>query len=110
MRKHKRLQPEARGVVDGPRQDHPIAPHPAVTDHPNLADSVSRRCLADAVPLRDRLLWSLADIAALTGISDRHLQRQLSARKMPQCDLRIGRRVLWRPETIRAWLERGGRS
>jgi hypothetical protein len=68
-----------------------------------------------AVPIRDRLLWSLDDVAALMGVSRRLLECQRAAGKMPQCDVRIGRRALWRPATIASWLDsqaagRGGRS
>jgi hypothetical protein len=58
-----------------------------------------------AVPIRDKLVWNLADIAALTGLSRRLLERELAAARLPRCDLRIGRRTLWRPATITAWLE-----
>jgi hypothetical protein len=58
-----------------------------------------------AVPLHDKLVWSLADIAALIGVSRRLLEKELSAGRMPRCDLRIGRRCLWRPRTIREWIE-----
>jgi hypothetical protein len=68
-----------------------------------------------AVPIRDRLLWSLRDIAALTGLSVRLLQSERAAGRMPAPDLRVGRRrALYRPETITTWLDaladgRGGR-
>jgi predicted DNA-binding transcriptional regulator AlpA len=85
VHKHERPQLEARGVVDDPRQDHPTAP-------------------PSAVSIQDKLLWGWDDIAALTGLSRRLLERQLSAGKMPRPDLRVGRRVLWRPNTIRSWI------
>jgi hypothetical protein len=62
-----------------------------------------------AVSIHDKLTWGWDDIAALTGLSRRLLERQLSSGKMPPPDLRIGRRVLWRPNTIRSWIGEGGR-
>ena len=38
MREHERPQPEARGVVDDPRQDHPTAPAPGPTVQPEAAE------------------------------------------------------------------------
>lgn len=61
------------------------------------------------VPLSERLTWGLDDIAELTGLNRRTLERLRSAGKFPPPDLRIGKRVLWRPETVRRWIEGGGR-
>jgi hypothetical protein len=60
---------------------------------------------ASPVPVRDKLLWGWDDIAALTGLSRRLLEQQVSARRMPGPDIRVGRRALWRPATITVWLE-----
>ena len=38
MHEHERPQPEARGVVDDPRQDHSIALAPAVTVQPKAGE------------------------------------------------------------------------
>jgi predicted DNA-binding transcriptional regulator AlpA len=62
-----------------------------------------------AVPINERLTWGLNDLAALTGLSRRTLERERSAGRLPRPDLHIGKRVLWRPETINEWLKRGGR-
>lgn len=72
------------------------------TPHPTLAAAVS------PMPIRDKLTWDLHDISLLTGLSRRLLERELAAGRMPKCDLRVGRRCLWRPASIRAWIE-GGR-
>jgi hypothetical protein len=53
------------------------------------------------VPLKDRLTLSLADIAALTGLSRRLLERELAAGRWPKPDLRVGRRCLWRQNSVR---------
>ncbi|MGP0068624.1 MAG: helix-turn-helix transcriptional regulator [Isosphaeraceae bacterium] len=90
----------AKGAVGDPQQDHPNAP-PSPVESPKLA--------ADPVPIRDKLVWGWDDIAALTGLSRRLLQREVSARRMPAPDVTICRRALWRPETIRRWIEGGGK-
>ena len=64
--------------------------------------------LPEAVPIRERLAWDLADIAGLLGVSKRLLERERAAGKMPPPDIRIGRRVLWRTGTIDAgWIRKG---
>src|SRR5262249_11541209 len=77
---------------------------PDATASPVDSDDTSRR----VVPIHDRLTWGLDDLEALTGLSRRTLERERSAGRLPRPDLRVGRRVLWKPATILAWLERGG--
>ncbi len=62
----------------------------------------------EAVPIRDRLAWDLADIANLLGMSKRFLERERAAGRMPPPDVRLGRRLLWRPGTIDRWLDSHG--
>jgi predicted DNA-binding transcriptional regulator AlpA len=82
-----------------PRQPAPAEPPPkstaAETDH-------------HAVPIADRLTWGLDDLTALTGLSRRTLERERSAGRLPKPDLKVGKRVLWTPATIRRWLAEGG--
>jgi predicted DNA-binding transcriptional regulator AlpA len=59
-----------------------------------------------AVTIHDRLTWGLDEIAAVTGLSRRLLERERSAGRLPAPDLAFGRRVLWFPRTIRDWLDR----
>ena len=59
------------------------------------------------VPLRDRLTWGIDDLSALTGLSRRTLERERSAGRFPKPDLYVGKRPMWRPETIRRWIEAG---
>jgi hypothetical protein len=97
----------ARGVADTMATvPSGTVAHPTTVELP--AATPGRYRLADAIPIRDKLLWDLNDIAALTGLSRRLLERQISAGQMPPCDLRIGRRCLWRPETVRRWIGEGG--
>ena len=55
-----------------------------------------------------RLTLRLAELAHALGISRRTLERERSAGRFPAPDLAIGKAPLWRPETIRAWIEAGG--
>ena len=59
--------------------------------------------------LMRRLALRLDDVAKALGVSRRAIERERSAGRFPRPDALIGRMPLWRPETIRAWLERGGR-
>jgi predicted DNA-binding transcriptional regulator AlpA len=61
------------------------------------------------VPIHDRLAWDLDEISVLTSLSRRTLERLRAGGKFPRPDLTVGRRVLWRPETVRRWIEGGGR-
>ena len=66
--------------------------------------------LATSKPSLDRMTYRLDDVAAALGISRRAIERERSAGRFPRPDLKIGRMPLWRPETIREWIEKGGRS
>ena len=96
MHKHERPRPEAGGAVGGPRHDHPTAPEPPNQDATRAAV---------IVPTRYKLRWTWDDIEALTGMSKRWMQREISAGRMPAPDLRMGRCAGWRPATITAWLD-----
>ncbi len=54
------------------------------------------------------LTWRLEAIAKALGVSRRTLERERSAGRFPPPDLSIGKMPLWRPETIRRWVEGGG--
>ena len=58
--------------------------------------------------LVERLTYRLDELAAALGVSRRTLERERSAGRLPRPDLHIGRAPLWRCETIREWLEKGG--
>jgi predicted DNA-binding transcriptional regulator AlpA len=72
---------------------------------PPLAQEVRLTVDAQPVPIHDRLAWTLDDIAALLGVSRRLLERRLSTGRFPPPDLRVSRRVLWLPSTVREWLD-----
>lgn len=85
---------------------------PTTTTDPDASEAAS------VVPVRDKLLWSWDDVAALTGLSRRLLEREVSAGRMPAPDIRVGRRACFRAATVVAWLDelaqpargRGGRA
>jgi predicted DNA-binding transcriptional regulator AlpA len=56
-----------------------------------------------------RLALRLPEVAKSLGISRRALERERAAGRFPRPDLTIGRMPLWRPETVRRWVEGGGR-
>jgi predicted DNA-binding transcriptional regulator AlpA len=60
-------------------------------------------------PTTTRLALRADEVAASLGISKRTLQRELAARRFPKPDQHIGRMPIWRIETVKAWLERGGK-
>lgn len=65
-----------------------------------------------ATPLETaRVRWAMriSEVADALGVSRRMIERERAAGRFPRPDLVIGRMPLWKPETIRALLERGGR-
>jgi predicted DNA-binding transcriptional regulator AlpA len=56
-----------------------------------------------------RLALRLDEVTRSLGVSRRAIERERSAGRFPKPDLTIGRMPLWRPETIRDWVEGGGR-
>jgi predicted DNA-binding transcriptional regulator AlpA len=55
-----------------------------------------------------RLALRLDEVAKCLGVSRRTLERVRSGGGFPRPDLHIGKAPLWRLETLRAWIERGG--
>ena len=54
-------------------------------------------------------LLGLEDVARILNASRRSVERLISSGRFPRPDLRIGRMPRWKPETIRGWIEKGGR-
>jgi predicted DNA-binding transcriptional regulator AlpA len=69
---------------------------------------IDRREPASGPPIEP--LLSLDGLARALTISRRTAERLLSAGRLPRPDLRLGRMPRWRPETIRRWIEGGGRA
>jgi len=76
----------------------PFKTTPSVTSEPTEP--------TEALP---RLALRLDELAGALGISRRTLERERAAGRFPRPDLHLGRMPLWRPETIRAWVDGGGR-
>ena len=55
-----------------------------------------------------RLAYRLTELAEALGISRRTLERERSAARFPRPDLWMGKIPLWKPETIRRWIDGGG--
>jgi excisionase family DNA binding protein len=92
-------------LVTGTDDTNGAAGAVTVTPRPTLAAAIKT---TPRIPLRDKLLWSLDDLAALLGISRRMLERMLASGRLVQPSLRIGRRILFKPEVIYAWLDQQG--
>jgi predicted DNA-binding transcriptional regulator AlpA len=122
--KHERPQLEAGGAVEGPWYDHPTALMRPPQDQPTngqpeagelaaliailtrLADALDRQAERPRVaPMALRI----EEVADVLGVSRRGIERERAAGRFPKPDAIVGRMPLWKPETIRAFLERGGR-
>lgn len=53
-------------------------------------------------------MMSIADVARALSCDRRTIERMRSAGKLPKPDLHVGKMPRWRPETIRAWIAKGG--
>ena len=74
---------------------------------PRLTEALERQ--TDDRPRVEPLTYRLEDLVDALGLSRRFLERERAAGRFPKPDLRLGKAVLWRVETIRTWIERGGR-
>jgi len=62
-----------------------------------------------ALPVGLAPVLGIDDLAELLSCSRRLVERMRSAGRVPMPDIKIGRMPRWKPETIRAWIERGGK-
>jgi len=67
--------------------------------------SVAAANAATAEPAAPKMLLRVDPIAESLSISRRTLERLIAAGRFPKPDVRVGRMGLWRPETVRAWLD-----
>ena len=86
----------------------PTVSHVRPADTPGASAKPKPAKNKPEIPPDQRLTWDLNDIASLTGLSRRHVERLRQDGRMPAPDAKCGRRILWFPKTIRTWLERGG--
>jgi hypothetical protein len=75
----------------------PLRPDPAPT---------AEERAPTALPLAERLTWSVSELSELTGISERQLRRLDADRHIPG-RVTCGRRVLYLAETVREWIRLG---
>ena len=61
-----------------------------------------------ARPAVERLVYRIEEVAVALGVSRRAIERVRTAGRFPSADKYIGKMPLWRVETIRSYLERGG--
>ena len=52
-------------------------------------------------------LLSLNEIASILGVTRRAVERLRSTGSLPRPDLKVGRNLRWRAETVKAWLDSG---
>jgi hypothetical protein len=57
---------------------------------------------AEETPLSEKIAWSLVDAAKATSLSTRFIQHAIKRRDL--VPMRVGRRVLLSPDTVRDWL------
>jgi hypothetical protein len=60
-------------------------------------------------PPVDRMALRIDEVADALGVSRRIIERERAAGRFPKPDLTIGKMPLWQPETIRSFVEGGGR-
>jgi predicted DNA-binding transcriptional regulator AlpA len=88
-----------------------IRPSQPEADVDPAAGTIAPSVPIDASPTPPaRFALRLDEVAAGLGVSRRALERERSAGRFPQPDRHIGRCPLWSPETIRRWVEGGGRA
>jgi excisionase family DNA binding protein len=82
-----------------PRRNGPVAdPAPGrLVDPPSLVSAIEP-------------LLTVTDLARLLVCDRRTVERLRAAGRLPRPDLMIGRLPRWKPETIRRWIENGGRA
>ena len=80
-----------------------------------LADAIDRPPEAPAakpgrtLPASIEPMLHIDDLAALLSCSRRLVERMRSAGKVPKPDIHVGKCPRWKPATIRAWIDRGGK-
>ncbi len=74
---------------------------------PGLRQALERQ--ADARPRIEPMALRIDEVAAALGLSRRAIERERAAGRFPKPDAIVGKMPLWKPETVRGFLERGGR-
>ena len=80
-----------------------------------LANAIDRQSEAPAakpgrtLPASIEPMLHIDDLAALLSCSRRFVERMRSAGKVPKPDIHVGKCPRWKPATIQAWIDRGGK-
>jgi predicted DNA-binding transcriptional regulator AlpA len=88
----------------GPTLPAGFDPQPEAPARPQGGSPRGRTLPASIEPM-----LHIDDLAALLSCSRRLVERMRSAGKVPKPDIHVGRCPRWKPATIRAWIERGGK-
>ncbi len=97
---------------------HVPRPRPAVADPSplRLADAIDppedprpEAKPGRTLPASIEPMLHIDDLAALLSCSRRLVERMRSAGKVPKPDIHVGKCPRWKPATIRAWIDRGGK-
>ena len=99
-----RLARPQGGSPRHPPDVDPIDPQPEAPARPQGSSPRGRTLPASIEPL-----LHIDDLAALLSCSRRLVERMRSAGKVPKPDIHVGKCPRWKPATIRAWIERGGK-
>jgi hypothetical protein len=88
-----------------PGLNRAVAEQNALLD--SLREALERHAAID--PRMRRRTYGIGELAHALGVSRRSIEREKSAGHLPEPDLVIGKRPLWRVESIDAWIGKGGR-
>jgi predicted DNA-binding transcriptional regulator AlpA len=95
-------------ALDGPGPLRLATPHPPDVD-PIDSPAAPARPQGRTLPASIEPLLHIDDLAELLSCSRRLVERMRSAGKIPKPDIHVGKCPRWKPATIRAWIERGGK-
>jgi len=98
-------------MTPSPRRNAPVADPGTfrLADATDLPDPRPEAKRGPILPAGFESMLSIDDLAALLRCSRRLVERMRSGGKVPRPDIKIGKMPRWKPETIRLWIESGGR-
>ncbi len=100
-----------------PRLDGTVTPEAAVDELPEgikplaavlqeLAGILAGlKAALERKPLVERLAYRIDEVADALGMSRRAIERERAAGRFPAPDAHFGKAPLWRPDTLRDWLD-----
>jgi hypothetical protein len=84
-------------------------PSKSVKSPPAEPDKQAQNTPRRLLPAGIEPMLGIDALAIWLNVSRRWLERERSAGRVPKPDFMAGRCPRWKPETIRAWAEKGGR-